>query len=89
MYLYRYLTGPDDAAFCARVTTALNLGWELYGAPTMTFNGVNVIAVSLPERLRRGSAAIAGHRASPSPPRATRAPRPNGKVCSARTNCLL
>jgi hypothetical protein len=43
MYLYRYLTGPDDAAFCARVTTALNLGWELYGAPTMTFNGVNVI----------------------------------------------
>lgn len=43
MQLYRYLTGVDDAAFCLRVTTALNLGWQLYGAPTMTFNGTNVI----------------------------------------------
>lgn len=43
MQLYRYLTGVDDAAFCLRVTTALNLGWQLYGAPTMTFNGSNVI----------------------------------------------
>lgn len=43
MQLYRYLTGPDDAQFCARVSKALNQGWALYGAPTMTFNGTQVI----------------------------------------------
>lgn len=43
MKLYRYLTGPDDSTFCARVTKALNHGWELYEAPTMTFNGSQVI----------------------------------------------
>ena len=43
MKLYRYLTGPDDSAFCARVTKALNHGWELYEAPSMTFNGTHVI----------------------------------------------
>ncbi|WP_374666374.1 DUF1737 domain-containing protein [Acinetobacter sp.] len=43
MKIYRYLTGKDDVAFCARVTKALNEGYELYGAPTMTFNGTDVI----------------------------------------------
>lgn len=43
MQLYRYLTGPDDAQFCARVSKALNQGWTLYGAPTMTFNGTQVL----------------------------------------------
>ena len=43
MKFYRYLTGPDDSSFCARVTKALNLGWELYGSPTMSFNGQQVI----------------------------------------------
>jgi hypothetical protein len=38
MKLYRYLTGPDDAAFCHRVTEALNRGWELHGAPTLTYD---------------------------------------------------
>ena len=38
MKLYRYLTGPDDASFCHRVTEALNRGWALYGAPTLTFD---------------------------------------------------
>jgi len=38
MKAYRYLTGKDDAAFCHRVTEALNRGWELYGQPTLTFN---------------------------------------------------
>lgn len=38
MKLYRFLTGPDDSAFCHRVTAALNKGWELHGAPTLTFN---------------------------------------------------
>jgi hypothetical protein len=27
--LYRYLTGPDDAAFCHRVSEALSQGWQL------------------------------------------------------------
>ena len=43
MKVYRYLTGQDDVNFCARVTKALNEGYELYGSPTMTFNGENVI----------------------------------------------
>ncbi|WP_269913953.1 DUF1737 domain-containing protein [Acinetobacter sp. HY1485] len=43
MKLYRYLTGVDDTQFCIRVTKALNLGWELYGSPTMSFNGTNTI----------------------------------------------
>ncbi len=43
MKLYRYLTGKDDVNFCAKVTKALNEGYELYGSPTMTFNGVDVI----------------------------------------------
>ncbi len=38
MRAYRYLTGPDDKSFCHRVTAALNKGWELYGAPTLTFD---------------------------------------------------
>ena len=35
---YRYLTGKDDAAFCHRVTDALNRGWQLYGQPTLTYD---------------------------------------------------
>jgi hypothetical protein len=40
---YRILTGPDDAAFCHRVSAALALGYKLYGSPAATFNGANVI----------------------------------------------
>lgn len=36
--IYRYLTGPDDASFCHRVTKALSEGWALYGSPTLTFD---------------------------------------------------
>lgn len=36
--LYRYLTGPDDVAFCHRVTQALANGWALYGQPTLAFD---------------------------------------------------
>ncbi|MGE8654714.1 DUF1737 domain-containing protein [Acinetobacter gandensis] len=43
MKVYRYLTGKDDVNFCARVTKALNEGYELYGAPTMSFNGSDII----------------------------------------------
>lgn len=38
--VYRYLTGPDDSAFCHRVTEALSRGWSLYGPPTLTYDGV-------------------------------------------------
>jgi hypothetical protein len=40
---YRILTGPDDAAFCHRVSEALELGYLLHGSPAATFNGRNVI----------------------------------------------
>jgi hypothetical protein len=40
---YRLLTGPDDAAFCRRVSEALTLGYKLYGPPAATFNGKEVI----------------------------------------------
>jgi hypothetical protein len=45
MKAYRYLTGKDDAAFCHRVSAALNAGWELYGAPTLTFDAARGIVV--------------------------------------------
>jgi hypothetical protein len=38
MRLYRYLTGPDDASFCHRVTAEINKGWQLYGQPTLTYD---------------------------------------------------
>jgi hypothetical protein len=38
MKAYRYLTGPDDSAFCHRVTAALNAGWALHGSPTLTYD---------------------------------------------------
>jgi hypothetical protein len=41
--VYRVLTGPDDAAFCHRISGALELGYELYGAPALTWNGQSVI----------------------------------------------
>ncbi len=41
MKLYRFLTGPDDASFCHKVTVALNKGWELHGSPTYSFNAAN------------------------------------------------
>ncbi len=41
--VYRVLTGPDDAAFCHRVSEALALGYELHGPPAVTFDGRQVI----------------------------------------------
>jgi hypothetical protein len=43
--LYRYLTGPDDDAFCHRVSEALSKGWTLYGQPTLTYDPVQVRVV--------------------------------------------
>lgn len=34
--LYRFLTGPDDSAFCHKVSNALSKGWHLYGDPQYT-----------------------------------------------------
>ncbi|WP_426165594.1 DUF1737 domain-containing protein [Pseudoduganella sp. R-34] len=41
--IYRVLTGPDDSKFCRRVSEALALGYQLYGSPSLTFNGETVI----------------------------------------------
>ncbi|WP_434317536.1 DUF1737 domain-containing protein [Leifsonia sp. P73] len=41
---YRLLTGPDDTAFCKRVSDALAEGYQLYGSPALTFDGEQVIA---------------------------------------------
>ena len=38
MKAFRYITGPDDAEFCYRVTELLNRGWELAGPATLTFD---------------------------------------------------
>ena len=38
--LYRYLTGPDDASFCHRVSEALSKGWQLHGQPTLAYDAV-------------------------------------------------
>ena len=40
---YRLLSGPDDKTFCHRVSEAMDLGFELHGGPTATFNGESVI----------------------------------------------
>lgn len=48
---YRLLTGPDDKHFCARVSAALDEGYELYGSPAMTMGPEGVVvaqAVVLP-----------------------------------------
>jgi len=44
MKLYTFITGPDDENFCRRVCEKLNKGWQLYGSPSLTFNGTHVIA---------------------------------------------
>ncbi|AOE62415.1 DUF1737 domain-containing protein [Pseudomonas corrugata] len=41
--IYRVLTGPDDAAFCHRVSDALKMGYALHGGPAVTFNGERTI----------------------------------------------
>lgn len=38
MQLYRFLTEDDTSAFCHKVTTALNDGWDLHGPPVYAFD---------------------------------------------------
>lgn len=40
MKAYRYITGPDDSAFCRRITELLNRGWALAGPATLTFDAL-------------------------------------------------
>jgi hypothetical protein len=37
--IYRLLTGVDDRSFCEKVSKALVEGYELYGSPSIAFNG--------------------------------------------------
>jgi hypothetical protein len=41
--IYRLLTGKDDAAFCRRVSEALELGYRLHGSCSATFNSEHVV----------------------------------------------
>ncbi|SER21021.1 hypothetical protein SAMN05216548_11346 [Faunimonas pinastri] len=41
MKAYRFITGPDDASFCKRVTEALNKGWTLHGSPSLGYDMAN------------------------------------------------
>ncbi|WP_245239739.1 DUF1737 domain-containing protein [Methylobacterium variabile] len=55
---YRLITGKDDAAFCRRISEALALGYRLYGSPSCTFNGTDVIvaqAVVWPSAVENGA----------------------------------
>ena len=52
---YRLITGKDDASFCERITKLIEEGYRLYGSPSVTYNGKDVIAaqaVVLPEVLK-------------------------------------
>jgi hypothetical protein len=59
---YRLITGPDDRAFCERISTALAEGYVLHGSPAATFNGSSVIvaqALILPAAIATADAAVA------------------------------
>ncbi len=59
---YRLFTGPDDRAFCERVSAALADGYVLHGNPSATYNGSTVIvaqAVVLPSAIASADAAVA------------------------------
>lgn len=40
---YRLITGKDDSNFCKRISRLLDEGYKLYGSPSCTFNGQDVI----------------------------------------------
>ncbi len=55
--LYRFMSGPDDASFCHRVSEAMSKGWQLYGSPTMTYDAERrqVIAGQAMVKVRPGA----------------------------------
>lgn len=59
---YRLISGPDDRAFCERISAALDEGYVLHGSPAVTFNGTGVIvaqAIVLPAAIASADAAVA------------------------------
>ncbi len=53
---YRLITGKDDSSFCERIAKFVEEGYCLYGSPSVTYNGKNVIAaqaVILPDVLKK------------------------------------
>jgi len=52
---YRVLTGPDDRTFCERVSAALAEGYDLHGAPALTFDGERVIVAQALVLRREGA----------------------------------
>ena len=59
---FRLFTGPDDRAFCERVSAALAEGYVLHGSPAAAFNGSSIIvaqAVVLPAAIASADAAVA------------------------------
>ncbi len=53
---YRLITGKDDSSFCERISKFVEEGYCLYGSPSVTYNGKDVIAaqaVILPEVLKK------------------------------------
>ncbi len=49
---YSLITGKDDSSFCERISKLIEEGYRLYGSPSVTYNGKDVIAaqaVILPE----------------------------------------
>lgn len=45
MKLYRFITGPDDFAFCHSVTKATSNGWQLHGSSTMSFHASEGLSI--------------------------------------------
>ncbi len=41
---YRLITGKDDSNFCEKLSKLIEAGYQLYGSPSVTYNGKNVIA---------------------------------------------
>ncbi len=41
---YRLITGKDDSSFCERISKLIEEGYLLYGSPSVTYNGKDVIA---------------------------------------------
>ncbi len=42
---YRLISGKDDSSFCERISKLIEEGYCLYGSPSVTYNGKDVIAV--------------------------------------------
>ena len=41
---YRLITGKDDANFCKRISKLIEEGYQLYGSPSIIYNGKDIIA---------------------------------------------